>query len=255
MRQKRSLGQVFLKSKNYIYRIVDSLDIEGQKVVEIGPGRGEITYLLSQKAKSLCAVELDRRLLGYLTKKFSDVSNVEVVAADILQFPISKVGSSLIVFGNVPYHISSRLIDYFVDYRASIKRAYLTFQKEFAAKLLAKPGDSQYGPISCYLQYYAKVKKNFDIPARAFFPKPKVSSTFITVDFYKQPPHKADDEEFLFKVINSFFNQRRKKIVNLLDIKGDKTKFLSQLGINPNLRPQQLSLENYIAITNSGQII
>lgn len=235
MRQKRSLGQVFLRSQKYVRKIIESLDIESKAVVEIGPGRGEITQLLSSVAKRVYAIELDRRLIPYLENKFSQFGNVEIIAADILQFPISKLGRGLVVFGNVPYYLSSRLIEYLIKQRGYVKRAYFTFQKEFAARLLANPGDRQYGFISCHLQYYAQAKKRFDIPAGAFSPQPKVKSTFISLEFYQKPPLAVDDEEDLFKLIKEYFNQPRKKVVG-------------------TLRPGQLSLKKYIAIVNSDKL-
>jgi 16S rRNA (adenine1518-N6/adenine1519-N6)-dimethyltransferase len=251
IRKKRSLGQVFLKDKKYIEKILNCLEVEGKTVLEIGPGNGTISSLLGKKAKKLYCVEIDSRFYNFLKEKFSQSPNIEIIHTDIFKFDLAKLGKRLVIFGNAPYYISSQLIEYFVSYRNYIDQAYLTFQKEFVQKLLAKKSNGQYTFLSCYIQYYARVKKLFDIGAGAFDPHPKVDSTFICLDFYKRPPHMAKSEEVLFKTIRSAFSSRRKKIINSLPIPSDKVDFLSKIKIDPNLRAQDLSLKDYILIANS----
>lgn len=247
MRQKRSLGQVFLKDKKYIAKILDSLDISGKNVLEIGPGQGEISAAISERAKFLWCVEIDCRFYNYLENKFRQKSNVKIINNDILKFPFSQIAKKTVIFGNVPYHISSRLIKYLIENRKFIDKVYLTFQKEFAQKLLAQPSSKQYNFISCYTQYYVKIKKLFDIPAVSFQPVPKIDSSFIRIDFYRNGPHKAKNEEFLFKIIHKAFSNRRKKIINSLSVPVD---ILSKFKINRDLRAQDLSLEQYILLAN-----
>lgn len=251
MKQRRSFGQVFLKDKRYIQKILDNLELEGEIVLEIGPGRGAITDYLSGRAKHLYCVEVDRRFCNFLQAKFSKKKNVEIIHADILKFPLSKLGKNIIVFGNIPYHISSELIKYLIDYRKCICRAYLTFQKEFVQKITAKPSSNGYNFLSCYLQYYAAIERLFDIKASAFEPVPKVNSTFSKITFYPKLPLVAENEDFLFKVIRKAFSGRRKKIVNSLPVPEDKLKFFSALKIDPNLRAENISLEEYVSIANS----
>jgi 16S rRNA (adenine1518-N6/adenine1519-N6)-dimethyltransferase len=155
-----------------------------------------------------------------------------------------------VVFSNAPYQISNPLILYLVKNRAYIKKAYLTFQKEFVNKLIAGPSNSAYGFLSCYLQYYAKVNKIFDIPAKAFSPVPKVDSSFISIDFYKELPQTAKDEDFLFKLIRKAFSQRRKKISNSLSQFTSSQHFFSSLKISPDVRAENISLKQYVAIAN-----
>lgn len=253
MRQKRSLGQIFLEDKKYVSMILDQLDVAGKIVLEIGPGKGIISEYISDKAKHLCCVEIDQRFSSFLREKFKDKGNVEIIRGDILKFPLPRLGKEIVVFGNVPYMISSQLISYFVNYRSSIKKAYLTFQKEFVQKLTASSSGDGYGFISCYLQYYGKLRKVFDIPACAFSPVPKVDSSFLEVEFYSEPKYKAKDEDFLFKVIGKAFSARRKKIINVLGVPCDKREFFSSLNINPNLRAENISLKEYIDIANKLQ--
>ena len=159
----------------------------------------------------------------------------------------------MIVFSNVPYQISSDLINYIIRYRNYIDKAYFTFQKEFADKLAAKPSTGQYNFLSCYIQYYAKIKELFDIPPSAFRPHPKVNSCFLQVEFYRRLPYKARDEEFLFSLIRKAFSQRRKKISNSLkcDYCKDTLKALSvDLNVNLSRRPEEISLEDYCRIAD-----
>ncbi len=250
MRQKRSFGQVFLKNQEYIQRILDSLDLEGKIVLEIGPGEGLITNYLIDRAKYLYCVEVDRSFCVFLKNKFRHKKNVEIIHADILKFPFSKLGKNITIFGNIPYQISSQLIKYLIDYREYIKVAYLTFQKEFVRKLTAKPSTHSYKFLSCYSQYYAKIKKLFDIPASAFEPIPRVDSAFSEINFYRKSPYNAKDEDFLFKIIRKAFVGRRKKIINSLPVIGDKYDFFSSLKIDPDSRAENISLKEYIAIAN-----
>jgi len=258
MKQLRSFGQIFLIDTEHIQKIFNSLDITGKQVLEIGPGKGVISELLAEKAKNLYCVEVDRRFCDFLRRKFSKKDNVEIIHANILKFQLSKLGNKIIVFGNVPYQISSELIKYLVGYRKYIAGAYFTFQKEFVQKMTAGESDDNYNFLSCYIQYYAKVERIFDIKASAFDPIPKVDSTFSKINFYNKPLYEVVDEDFLFKVIRKAFSSRRKKIINSLPVarKGtallgeNKRKFFSSLGIDPNLRAENISLKEYVLIAN-----
>ena len=218
MKQKRSLGQVFLQDEVYVEKILRTLVIENEDVLEIGSGKGQISIPIAQRARYLWCVEIDSRLCHFLTNKFSQKQNVEIINTDILTFSLSKLSKELIVFGNVPYQISSELIKFLVSYRTNIKRAYLTFQKEFAKKLFAQSSSEQYSFISCFIQYYGKLRNFFNIPAGAFSPHPKVDSTFMEIEFYRRPPYKVLDEVLLFKIIRKAFSNRRKKVINSLNL-------------------------------------
>lgn len=248
MRLKRSLGQVFLKDRRYLNKIISSLGDGLGKVVEIGPGSGRLTRYLLPRVRRLYCVEVDRRLCDLLEDRFKLHSNIKIIHGDILGLDLSDLGSELIVIGNIPYRISKNIIEYLVVNRIRIERAYLTVQKEFAKKITARPKDGGYGYLSCRIQYYASVKKLFDIHARAFSPRPKVDSSFVEIKFYKKPPYPVRDEKFLFAVMQKAFNQRRKKICNILDLGVD----FAALGIDPGARPGYLSLRNYAVLANAA---
>jgi len=250
MRQSHSLGQVFLTDKNYIRKIIDSLDIQDEIVLEIGSGSGEISAQIAVKCKFLYCVELDPRFAGLLEKKFKGQNNIKVIHSDILKFSIPGLNERIAVFGNVPYQISNSLIDYLIENRNFIKKAYLTFQKEFVDKLIASPDSKDYGFVSCYAQYYADIKKIFDIPKGAFTPIPKIDSSFMTLNFYSHIPYKAEDENLLFRIIREGFNQRRKKISNSLSRFAVTNDSFSSLGIDSDARAENISLKSYVDIAN-----
>jgi len=250
MKQLRSFGQVFLTDTEYIQKISNSLDIKGKQVLEIGSGKGAMSELLAQGAKNLYCLEVDRRFCDFLRKKFSKIDNVKIIHADILKFELSKLGNEIIVFGNVPYQISSELIKYLIGYRKYIGVAYFTFQKEFVQKMIAQESCENYNFLSCYIQYYARVERIFDIKASAFDPIPKVDSTFSKINFYSKPQYKVKDEDFLFKVIRKAFSGRRKKITNALNLSKSNQSFFKSAGLNLNLRPENISLKDYVYIAN-----
>tara|TARA_B100000315_G_scaffold237563_1_gene254462 strand:- start:2636 stop:3412 length:777 start_codon:yes stop_codon:yes gene_type:complete len=250
MRQKRVLSQIFLRDESIVGKIIDSLDIDNKTVVEIGPGDGALTCQIARRAKELYCIEIDKQLSQKLEVKFLSNPNVSIITADILSLSLERFSENFILVGNLPYHISKDFIHYIVQNRKIINEGYFTFQKEFVEKLIAKPSTPYYCPLSCLIQYYAKVRKIFDIPATSFSPVPKVDSAFINISFYESPPDKALNEKLLFEIIEKAFFQKRKKINNSLRIFIDDLNFFSSLGINPNLRPQDLSIKEYILLSN-----
>lgn len=250
MKLSKSLSQVFLKDKDCIHKILSNLDIRQKDVLEIGSGVGQMSERIAEQVKKLYCIELDSRFIPILKEKFAGNAKVEIIHADILKFDLKKLDRKIIVFGNVPYNISNSLIEYLVENRGYIEQTYLTLQKEFVEKLAAKASTKPYGFLSCYIQYYAKVERLFDIPAKAFSPVPQVDSAFIRLKFYPQPIFKAKDEDFLFKIIRQAFSQRRKKIINSLPRLADNPDILKLLNINPDNRPENLSLKEYIHLTN-----
>jgi 16S rRNA (adenine1518-N6/adenine1519-N6)-dimethyltransferase len=248
MRQKHSLGQVFLKDQNILAEIAQLSSIQDRVVVEVGSGPGNLTEYIVEGAKKVFAVELDKRFAQTLKKKFKQSGSLEVINSDILKTELKTFGNDLIIIGNIPYQISKSFIKFLVQNRDIIDKAFLTVQKEFAQKLIASPGkDYQY--LSCYIQYYAKVSSLLDVSAKSFMPVPKVDSALVKIDFYKKPPIEADDEDFTFKLIQRAFQNKRKKISNCLPEIDQE--HLKSLDIDPKLRPQDISLKDYLKIANA----
>jgi len=152
------------------------------------------------------------------------------------------------VFGNIPYNISSPLLEYFIDHRNLISEIFITVQKEFAARVVAVPGSKVYGSLSCFAQYYFEPQIVFNIRKNSFFPVPKVDSTFLKLKVRKEPNVRVDNEDLFFKVIRAAFNKRRKTLRNSLEGVVSKEildKFFTLRKLNPNIRPDDLSLEDF----------
>ena len=249
-RPKKHLGQNFLTDPRTQQRIVDACGFsEEDRVVEIGPGQGVMTRLIAPKVRRLICVETDRDLIGRLKEEFKN-SNVDIAHADFLKWPI-PIGVKVI--GNIPYYISTPIIEKLIEERSRVAEAYLTVQMEFGQRLAAAAGSGDYGALSCFAQYYADVKLLFKIKSTCFHPQPKVDSCFVRLDFWREAKYHPDNEAKMFHFIRTVFTQRRKNILNAASflVEKDKlTSILNELNISPDIRPEELNLDNFIAISN-----
>ena len=204
------LGQNFLIDDNIANKIVNLASIkDGEKILEIGPGRGILTDLLVDKG-NLLAVEKDKWLAVVLKQKF--VERAEIIEADILDFDIPTID---VIVANLPYSISSPIL--FRLFNFKWERAVLMFQEEFANRLVAKPGSKTYGRLSVMANHYAKTKKLFKVSKTAFQPQPKIHSQVVHL-VRRDPDYKLDDFDTFDKVVRSIFTHRRKKIRNCLKL-------------------------------------
>lgn len=250
---KKSLGQNFLIDQNIQNKIIDTCNFNQDDVVlEIGPGTGKITSLIMDKVKKLYLVELDNRLIPGLRDLIKDKSNVELFHQDILKFDLNEIKSKKIkVFGNIPYYISSPIIEHLFNYRDKVETIFLTVQKEFGQRVIAQANTEHYGSFSCFVQYYSDPKFHFIIKRNSFYPAPKVDSAFLELKISNFSKVSVKNEELLFKLTRGSFQQRRKTIENSLKRlfpNVNATELLSQLGINPKDRPENLSLSEFIKI-------
>ncbi|HBR15493.1 MAG TPA: ribosomal RNA small subunit methyltransferase A [Candidatus Omnitrophica bacterium] len=250
---KKSLGQNFLINPHIRDKMIAACHLKKEDMIlEIGPGRGVLTEPLAQRVKSVLAVETDKRLVDQLQDQFKN-SPVEIVHADILSFPFETLPAPIKIIGNLPYNIATPIIEKVIRHREKIDSFYLTVQLEHGLRMLAAPHSKDYGSLSCFVQYYAKVKKIFNIKNTAFAPPPKVQSCFLEILFYKDPPFQADNDVLLFKIIRQAFGHRRKTILNSLSGMRDKESLhevFTSLNINPTLRAENLSLRDYVRIAN-----
>ena len=204
------LGQNFLIDDNIANKIVNLASIkDGEKILEIGPGRGILTDLLVDKG-NLLAVEKDKWLAVVLKQKF--VERAEIIEADILDFDIPTID---VIVANLPYSISSPIL--FRLFNFKWERAVLMFQEEFANRLVAKPGSKTYGRLSVMANHYVKTKKLFKVSKTAFQPQPKIHSQVVHL-VRRDPDYKLDDFDTFDKVVRSIFTHRRKKIRNCLKL-------------------------------------
>ncbi len=236
----KRLGQHFLNNIYIAKKIVDFANINGESVIEIGAGKGMLTRQLSKYAHIIYAIEIDKRYAEKLIEK--NLSNVQVINVDFLEFDLSPYAGSVIV-GNIPYNITTKIIEKLVKDRKNISRAILTIQKEYGERLLALPGTPEYSSITCYVNYYFKVLKGFNIQPKFFTPKPRVNSIVIGL-FHRETPFLIDDETEFFDLIKGIFRYRRKTLKNAL---------FNHLGFVPeNLktdlllkRPEDLELKDF----------
>jgi 16S rRNA (adenine1518-N6/adenine1519-N6)-dimethyltransferase len=232
----------------------------GDVIVEIGAGAGALTKGLSPKAARVVAVEVDRELAEFLEQSVKSFSNVSVLCRSILEVDLAQVAGrhevkKLVVVGNLPYHLTTQVILYLIKFQTVVKRATIMVQREYADRLLASPGGREYGAITLRTAYSASVSKVLNVPSSAFYPKPKVDSTVLTLTFRSGPPVQVVDEAFLFTVIRNAFGQRRKMLVNtLISLSGttkDEVKSLCRsVDIDPDRRPETLSLEEFARLAD-----
>jgi len=256
LQPKKRLGQNFLTDKNIRNKIVSSCAVSSTDVLlEIGCGKGEMTLALAQKARKVYALELDNRLIPCLEDSFAGYKNIKLIHKDILKFDLNKEIKErrIKAVGNIPYYISSPIIGHIAKHRRKIDSAFLTVQKEFADRIVAKPGTRDYGSFSCFVQYYFKPRIEFIITRRCFNPAPNVDSAFIRLKVRMSPPVRVKSEERLFKVIRAAFNKRRKTLRNSLQglISKDALEAkLTESGLDLNVRPERLTLEEFAALAN-----
>jgi 16S rRNA (adenine1518-N6/adenine1519-N6)-dimethyltransferase len=258
VKPKKRLGQNFLTDRNIQNKIIRSCAISQTDVVlEIGPGRGELTSLIAQVAKQLYAVELDSDLYKHLKETFKGQDKVKLINKDILDFNIEKcffkTSSKIKVIGNIPYYISSPILEKLINSRSKISQIFLTVQKEFANRLIARPASTNFSSFACFIQYYLEPEIIFHIKKNSFFPAPKVDSSFLRLLVREKPAVRVKDEAAFFKLIRSSFNKRRKTLRNSLReiIPLEKLeRFFRQYSIDRNTRPQDLTLQNFADLSN-----
>ena len=253
---RKRFGQNFLQDKNVIEKIITSINPSShESMVEIGPGQGALTGYLLSYLKHLDVIELDRDLIPGLRALSQDENQLTIYQADVLQFDFHRLfdgENKLYVVGNLPYNISTPLLFHLFSQIDVIQEMYFMLQKEVAERLCANVGTKAYGRLGIMAQYYCKMEMLFDVPPEAFYPAPQVTSSFIQLTPYQKLPHDECDTEILSTIVAKAFNQRRKTIRNAFKdmITVDQ---LNSLGIDPGLRPEQLTLAQYIALTNSDE--
>ena len=261
---RKSLGQNFLTDKNIINKTVDALNIQdGDTVFEIGPGEGALTEKLVDQAESFFAIELDERACELLSEKFAGIEHFNLIHKDFLKFDFKKTiddanidisKKKIRILGNIPYYISGRIFFKLFENAKYLERAVITIQKEVAQRIVANPSSKEYGILSVLGQIVGKPHLDFDVSPNCFFPKPKVTSSVVSMDFYDENPIGDHFPEFAY-LVKTTFNKRRKKISNSI-----KT-ILIERDINieelpkPVLdlldkRAEHLSKEDYVLLFN-----
>ena len=249
---RKRFGQNFLRDSMFIAKIVHAIGpTVADSIIEIGPGAGAITAPLLPAVAKLTAIELDRDLIPKLTQQFASYNNFILHQSDILKFDLNKIfedSTHYKIVGNLPYNISTPVLFYLLQYLPNIHNMHFMLQKEVALRLAALPGNKDYGRLSVMIQYHCHVEILFAVPPTAFQPIPKVDSAFVRLTPISRVIAAANLNN-LKDITTLAFNQRRKTIQNSLKNMFSKTDFLN-LNIDPCLRPEQLTIENYISLSN-----
>ncbi|MGB7337565.1 MAG: 16S rRNA (adenine(1518)-N(6)/adenine(1519)-N(6))-dimethyltransferase RsmA [Phototrophicaceae bacterium] len=252
---KKSLGQNFMHDPNTIEKIVSTAELmPDDTVVEIGPGTGELTARLAAYAKHVMAIELDDRLQPVLEDRFANTSNVYFVFQDVLKTDIlSLVGpKDFVVVANVPYYITTAIIQHLLDQPRRPKRIVMTMQYEVAERICADPGDMTI--LSCSVQFYGKPSIVSKLNPAVFWPRPNINSAILSIDTYPEPIVPVPDEKLFFRVVKAGFSQKRKQVRNALagglQIKSKLAKsYLDAAEIDSTRRAETLTLEEWSRLT------
>ena len=254
IKAKKSLGQNFLIDKNIIERIADIIDIKNKSILEVGPGTGNLTSsLLNKKPKKVYVVEKDTNLASMLEKNFE--KKIIIINEDILNLNENYICEDpLIVFGNLPYNISTEILCKWIlnmnDKKLWFSNLVLMFQKEVADRIISKYNCSNYGRLSILANWKLDIKKIIDIKPISFSPRPKIDSSLLLFS-PKKNFFKLKNPYNLEKITRIFFSHRRKMIKKPYNqLFNNNIDILSRLKINLNLRPQNLNFETYYQLTN-----
>jgi 16S rRNA (adenine1518-N6/adenine1519-N6)-dimethyltransferase len=257
VRPSRGWGQNFLTDRRVAVRIVEAACLEPEDaVLEIGAGLGALTFELAARARHVIAVEVDARLMAILERLVADqgLSNITLIQANVLSLPVPELlrgEERAKVVANIPYSITSPLLEHLLAAKAYLPLIVLTVQKEVAERLAASPGTEAYGALSVFVQYHAEVEYLGRVPSSAFYPQPEVDSAIVRLKTVpdRLPPF---EQRWLFKLVRAGFGKRRKTLRNALTAlfnDADRAAaILRRAGIQTSTRAEQLSLSDWIRL-------
>ena len=264
-RFQKKFGQNLLIDSRVLDKIIQAADITPEDfVLEIGPGIGTMTQYLCEHARAVTAVEIDRNLIPILEETLGGYHNAEIICQDILKMDLARLaeeknsGSPIKVVANLPYYITTPIIMGLFESHMPVESVTVMVQKEVAERMQAAPGSKDYGALSLAVQYYSLPEIVANVPPHSFIPRPKVGSCVIRLAKRPTPPLPVEDEKLLFSMIRASFQQRRKTLANGLQNAPDLSiskelaiRTLESLGLNPNIRGEALSLEQFITLSNA----
>lgn len=259
----KKLGQNFLIDENVVENIINASDISKEDlVIEIGPGLGTLTEKLLEKAGKVICIELDHKMVQLLTKRFKLYTNFEIINDDILKINLkelinqNKGFKKTKIVANLPYYITTPIIMKLLEDKLNIESITVMIQKEVAHRLAEKPGGKECGSITYTIWYYTSPDIILEVPNTSFIPEPEVNSSVIKFNILKEPRIKVENEEKFFKLIKLAFMQKRKTLINallngrLFKNREEAEKCLNELNIDPKIRGEKLTLEQYNQLAN-----
>ena len=264
MSAKKKFGQNFLIDSSVLDGIVEASGVtKDDCVLEIGPGIGSLTQYLAEAAKRVVAVEIDRTLIPVLNDTLSEYDNVTIINEDILKVDIEKIvneyneGRQIKVVANLPYYITTPIIMKLFESGVPIDSITVMVQKEVADRMVMGPGNKDYGSLSLAVGYYAQATFVMNVAPGSFIPQPGVGSAVVHLKRYETPAVEVADEKFMFEIIRTAFNQRRKTLSNALSnnpsLKLTRQQIqdaLTEMEINEKTRGEVLSLEQFARLSD-----
>jgi len=256
LRPRKSFGQSFLTHEPTADALVAGLQLTPEDMVlEIGPGKGVLTRRLLAQAGRVVAVEIDPRLVDCLLVELGASPKLAVVQADFMTFDLTRY-SGIKVMGNLPYNLSSQMLFRLLEFADHVDSAVLTTQREFADRLLGRPGTRDYSALTVFFERRFERKKLFNIPPSCFKPRPDVVSTSFRLTRRSRPLFPVADEELFRRVVKSCFIQRRKTIANNLMAglgldRETASRVLNQVGIDPKCRAESLAAIQFKQLADS----
>lgn len=262
--QKR-FGQNFLIDEHVLDKIIDASMVGPEDgVIEIGPGIGTMTQLLAERARKVIAIEIDKELIPILNDTLSEYENASVIHSDVMKMDLNKLieeefsGMDVKVVANLPYYITTPIVMGLLENHVPVTSITIMIQKEVAQRMQALPGTKDYGALSLAVQYYADTYIAANVPPNCFMPRPKVGSSVIRLDIYKEKRVSVNNEKLMFNLIRGAFNQRRKTLVNAvgnfagLDFTKEQIiEALKVVSLDENVRGEALSLEQFATLANT----
>ena len=260
LRYKQSLGQNFLYDEGLLAELTAAAGVtKDEDVLEIGPGCGSLTKHLCDAANRVLAVELDERLIPLLHAFLDEKKNLTVVQGDVMSLNLQEVTAELkkpfAVVANIPYYITTPLIKLLLGGDLPVSRLALMVQQEVADKILARPGEDGWGPLSILCQFLCEPRLAVKVPAEMFTPPPKVDSAFVVLPVREKPAVEVRDRDLFFRVANAAFALRRKTMVNNLcaTFRVDRAKaveWVTGAGLDEKIRGEKLTLEELASLAN-----
>lgn len=256
LKARKSWGQNFLTNKSLVAKLIAAAQLTGKEtVLEIGPGLGAMTEPLLDSSARVVAVEIDPLLCQFLTSRFSQRENFQLVQGDALTQDFSLlISGPYIVVANLPYYITSPLLVKLVEAPQPPERAVILVQWEVARRLTALPGTPDYGALSILIQYHCRAEILFKIGPGNFYPPPQVDSAAVRLQ-WRPSPFQPRNEDFMFRLVKIAFSQRRKMLKGLLASalnlsKDEAGKVLAQIGLSEEIRGEKLSLQDFVALAD-----
>jgi len=259
---KKSFGQYFLEDRGIIDKIFTLIQLnDNDIVVEIGPGTGALTIPILRHVFHLIAIEKDQQLITLLRKKLSteESEKISIISGDALKVDFKRISDNfkqkVLILGNIPYNISSPLIERLILYRDYIRRAIVMFQHEFALRLIACPGERRCSALTIVSQYYAEISPVIKVKKDAFYPRPPVDSMVLNINFEKPYKFRAKNDIIFRRIVKSAFLFRRKTILNSLEKamvflpKQKIIRALQECNIDPKKRAENLSMYDFVSLS------